>query len=73
MGGLRKIDSESDPKIKTPNPSPDSRDGHGYEAGRIRSPATFFGTGFKFLEKNGFGMVWCRPIVYRMYVKTWQR
>jgi len=32
-----------------------NRDGHGSGEEQIRSPDTFFGSGFEFLEKNGFG------------------
>jgi len=37
---------------------------------RIRSPASFFGSGFEFLGKTRFGM---NGMMYRMFVKAWKR
>jgi len=48
------------------------RDGHGAGAGseRIRSPATFFGSGFEFLGKSQIRIRYEWYVVYRMYVKA---
>jgi len=64
------------PDAAASSPAP-IRDGHGTRSGadQIRSPVTFFGSGFGF-EFSGKSRIRIRYQwygVYRMYLKAWQR